>query len=116
MQVLSEEKATLLEQYASLTALTAHRDLQLSNAIERSLSERTAVLQERVVESDRVCFVFEKKAFDLGKVLRASQIRSEELLEENMRYLFIFLFVYSFFIDLFNNFSFCFIAIYFDFI
>ena len=94
MQVLSEEKATLSEQYASLTALTAHRDLQLSNAIERSLSERTAVLQERVVESDRVCFVFEKKASDLGKVLRMSQIRSEELLEENIRYLFIYLLIY----------------------
>ena len=97
VQVLHEEKAILEEQYAQLTALTANRDSQLSHAIERSLSERTAVLQDRMVESDRVSFAFEKKASDLSKVLRASQIRSEELLEENIRYSFIYVFTHSLF-------------------
>jgi hypothetical protein len=72
-------------QHDALKALTAEKEKQLSRAIETSLTERTSVLQERVVVSEAACFAAQSKTQELSKVLRVSQIRSEELLEENKR-------------------------------
>ena len=80
-----EEKEAVERQHTALLALTAEKDKQLSHAIEISLSERTSVLQERVVGSEVACYAAQSKAQELSKVLRVSQTRSEELQEENKR-------------------------------
>jgi hypothetical protein len=80
-----EEKEAVERQLNALKALTAEKEKQLSHAIEASLTERTSVLQERVVNSEASCFAAQSKAQELSKVLRVSQIRSEELLDENKR-------------------------------
>ena len=80
-----EEKEAVERQYFTLKNITVEKEKQLSQAIEASLSDRTSILQERVVGSEAALFAAQTKAQELSKVLRVSQIRSEELQEENKR-------------------------------
>ena len=60
-----------------------------ANAGESSLksySDSIAKLQDKISETEHVLTASQARTVDLSKVLRTSQTRTEELLEENLRY------------------------------